>query len=88
MYSRDLGHHLSFVKCSGEWRICYSVELVDEPPSPKPILDCSLEDRKLALEGLPILLEEIVKEAEAEASNLESALGAAAEAISTFKAIK
>ena len=87
-YTRDFEHCLGFLKHGGEWRICYSLGEVGDPDShsPRPILECSLESRTLALEGLPKLLEEIVKEAEAESAKLESALGAAAESLASFKA--
>ena len=89
VYSRDFEHCLAFLKQDGEWRICYAVGEVGDPDdySPRPVLDCSLEIRRIALEGLPKLLEAIVDEAEAESYTLEVALGAAAEKLASFKAI-
>ncbi|HUY92151.1 MAG TPA: hypothetical protein VMV10_25640 [Pirellulales bacterium] len=89
IYTRDFEHCLAFLKQDGEWRICYSFGEADGDPdshSPRPILDCSLEIRTLALEGLPKLLQAIVREAEAESGKLEAALGAAAESLASFKA--
>ncbi len=87
-FDRDLEHSLAFMKYEGEWRICYWPRRIGDPDSysPRPILQCSLDDRKLALGGLPKLLEAIVQEAESEAANLETSLGAAAESLSSFKA--
>jgi hypothetical protein len=89
MYSRDFEHCLAFLKQDGEWRICYAVGEVGDPDSfsPRPVLDCSRESRMIALEGLPKLLEAIVLEAETESTELEVALGAAAESLASFKAV-
>jgi hypothetical protein len=88
-YTRDLEHCLAFMKYEGEWRICYCVGESGDPDSfsPRPILQCSLDDRKQALEGLPKLLEAIVQAAESEALKLETALGSAAESLASFKAV-
>ncbi|MGH7134515.1 MAG: hypothetical protein ACREHD_02180 [Pirellulales bacterium] len=89
-YSRDIEHRLGFLKHDSEWRICYLAGEVGDPDSfspPRPILDCSLEIRMTALDGLPKLLEAIVNEAEAESAKLEAALGAAAESLASFKAV-
>jgi len=87
---RGIEHCLAFVKQDGEWRICYAVGEVGDPDSfsRRPVLECSLEIRMMALEGLPKLLEAIVQEAEAESAQLEVALGAAAESLASFKAVK
>lgn len=85
---RDFERCLAFMKRDGEWRICYSFGEVGDPDSHslRPILDCSLEVRMLALDGLPKLLQAIVDEAETESAKLEGALGAAAESLASFKA--
>ncbi|HEV7221890.1 MAG TPA: hypothetical protein VGN42_04265 [Pirellulales bacterium] len=87
-YSRDVEHCLAFLKQDGEWKICYALGEVGDSDSysPRPVRDCSLEVRMLALEGLPKLLHAIVEEAEAESTKLEVALGAAAESLASFKA--
>ncbi len=84
---RDIQHCLVYMKRDGEWRICYSVGEAGDPGShdPRPILDCSLEQRILALEGLPELLEAIVKAAEAQSDRFEVALGGAAKSLAAFK---
>jgi hypothetical protein len=90
-YSRDIDHCLGFLKHNGEWRICYTVGDLGDDDSysePRPILDCSVEIRTMALEGIPKLLEKIVDEAEAESAKLESALGGAAESLASFKSVR
>lgn len=90
-YSRDIDHCLGFLKRDGEWRVCYTVgDLGDDDSysAPRPILDCSVEIRTMALEGIPKLLEKIVDEAEAESAKLEAALGAAAESLASFKSVR
>ena len=87
-YDRHWEHMLGFIKHNGEWRICYMVGEVGDPDSrglPKPILDCSLNERKLALPGIKGLFLAIVEAAEAKASELETALGEAAEVLAQFK---
>jgi len=81
MYSHDFEHCLAFLKQDGEWRICYAVGEVSDPDSfsPRPVMDCSVEIRMMALDGLPKLLETVVEKAEVESSKIEVALGAAAE---------
>ena len=87
---RDVEHYLAFLKQDGEWRICYALGEVGDPDSfsTRPVLECSLETRMMALEGLPKLLEAIVEEAEAESAKLEVALGGAAKSLASFKAAK
>lgn len=87
VFSRDIEHCLAYLKLDGVWRICYSVGKVGDPDShdPRPILDCSLEQRILALEGLPKLLEAVVETAEAQSARFEVALGAAAETLASLK---
>lgn len=90
VYSLEVEHCLGFLKQDSEWRICYTVGEVGDPDSyslPRPILDCSLEIRMMALDGLPKLLEAIVNEAESESAKLEVALGAAAESLASFKTV-
>ena len=84
---RDFSHCLTFQKAGREWHICYAVGEVGCPEDfiPRPILECSLETRKMALQGLPKLLADVVAQAETEASALESALGAASEALASLK---
>ncbi len=86
-YPRDFEHCLGYMKLDREWRICYSVGEVGDPDShdPRPILDCSLEQRVLALEGLPKLLEAVVETAEAQSARFEVALGGAAESLASLK---
>jgi hypothetical protein len=89
-YSRDFEHCLIFMKFEGKWHICYAVGEPGDPDSfsPRPVLNCSLETRVMALEGLPKLLEKIVVETETEANELEVTLGAAAESLASFKTMK
>jgi len=69
------------------WRICYSVGEADNPDShePRPILNCSLKGRILALELLPKLVEAVVAAVEAQSARFEVALGGAAEALASLK---
>ncbi|MCA8998897.1 MAG: hypothetical protein KDA80_18000 [Planctomycetaceae bacterium] len=89
VYSRDIEYCLAFKKYQGEWRVCYTSGETGDPGSFsfRPILDCSLDERKLALEGIPQLLEAVVEKAESDSSSLETALGAAAEALSSIKRV-
>ena len=86
-YDRDWEHMLGFIKHNGEWRICYMVGETGDPDNwvPKPVLDCSLDERKLALKGIKGLLAAIVEAAQAEADDLEGALGEAAKVLTPFK---
>lgn len=86
-FDREIEHCLAYVKVDGDWRLCYSLAESGDPEShsPKPVLDCSLKQRKIALQGLSFLLERIVEQTEAEAAEIEIALGASAEALSHFR---
>lgn len=86
-WDREFVHSLGYAKVRDQWRLCYAYHEADDPDSvdPKPVLECSVEVRQRAVEGLPLLLSKIVEEAEAEASKIETTLGAALESLTQFK---
>ncbi len=70
------------------WRICYSVGDFEGNPDahqPRPILDCSLKGRIVALELLPALVEKAVATVEAQSDRIEVALGGAAKSLAILK---
>jgi len=75
-------------KIGGEWRLCFSRGVAGDPDTwsaPKPVLECSLEIRKLAVVGLPIFFERIITNIVNEADQIFDAIAKASSAIDSFR---